>query len=73
MKRKYKTRVRRRYDGNRLGVEFGGEVTLVMLARTKLIPSDVSTIAPIILEMVIEEEELIIRRERGWNSYPTQD
>ena len=32
MKRKYK----RRYDGNRLGVEFGGEVTLVRLALTKV-------------------------------------
>ena len=29
MERKYKKRVKRRYDVNRLGVEFGGGVTLV--------------------------------------------
>ena len=27
MKRKYKRRVKRRYDGNHLGVEFGGVVS----------------------------------------------
>ena len=31
MKRKYKIRVMRRYGGDRLGIEFGGEVTLVRL------------------------------------------
>ena len=36
MKRKYKRRVKRRKDGNRLGVEFGGELTPARLALTKV-------------------------------------
>ena len=35
MKRKYKRKVNGRSDRNRLGVEFGGEVTLVRLALTR--------------------------------------
>ena len=35
-KRKYKRRVKRRKDGNRLGVEFGGELTPARLALTKV-------------------------------------
>ena len=27
MKKKYRRRVKRRYDGNSLGVEFGGEIS----------------------------------------------
>ena len=36
MKRRYRSRVKRRYDGNHLGVKFGGEVTLVRLALIRV-------------------------------------
>ena len=36
MKRKYKRRVKRRYNGNRLEIELGGEVTLAKLAFTEI-------------------------------------
>ena len=36
MKRKYKRRVKRSYDRNRLGVQFGGEVTLLSFVLTRV-------------------------------------
>ena len=36
MKRKYKSRVKRRLDGNRVEVESGGEVNLVRLVLTRV-------------------------------------
>ena len=35
MKRKYKRRVKRRKDGNRLGVEFGGKA----VSRVRVLPA----------------------------------
>ena len=37
MKRKYKIRIKRRYDGSSLGIKFGGEVTMRKVKERKLV------------------------------------
>ena len=39
MKRNYKRRLKRKQDGSRLGVKFGGEVTLGRFKRSQVIRS----------------------------------